>query len=75
MSNAEKIQAVNVIDIKDGKLIGHNTDLIGFLKSLFPFIESHHDKALILGTGGAGQSYSSRFTIYGHRIFICIQRS
>ena len=54
--NAKKIQAVNVINIKDGKLIGCNTDLIGFLKSLFPFIESHHDMALILGTGGAAKA-------------------
>lgn len=54
--NAKKIEAVNVIQIKEGKLIGHNTDLIGFLKSFFPFVESHHDKALIIGTGGAAKA-------------------
>ena len=54
--NAKKIQAVNVIKIKDGKLKGFNTDLLGFLKSLFPFIESHHEQALLLGTGGASKA-------------------
>jgi len=53
---AKKVQAVNVINIQGGKLIGHNTDLIGFLKSFFPFVESHHDQALILGTGGAAKA-------------------
>jgi len=54
--NAKKIQAVNVIDIKNGKLIGYNTDLLGFLKSFFPFVESNHEQALILGTGGAAKA-------------------
>ncbi|MDR9400065.1 MAG: shikimate dehydrogenase [Psychroflexus sp.] len=53
---AEKIQAVNVIKNENGKYIGFNTDLIGFLKSFFPFVESHHDQALILGTGGAAKA-------------------
>lgn len=53
---AEKIQAVNVIKNENGKHIGYNTDLIGFLKSFFPFVESHHDQALILGTGGAAKA-------------------
>jgi shikimate dehydrogenase len=45
--------ACNCIDIRDGKLTGHNTDTSGFEKSLLPFLHSWHNKALVLGTGGA----------------------
>ncbi len=52
----EKIGAVNCIDIRNGKRYGHNTDVIGFEKSLTPLLKEHHTKALILGTGGAAQA-------------------
>src|SRR5699024_1444306 len=50
---AGRIGAVNTIQFKDGKRIGHNTDCFGFMKSLFPIMEKQHDQALVLGTGGA----------------------
>jgi shikimate dehydrogenase len=50
---AEKIGAVNCIDIRAGKLKGYNTDAIGFEKSLLPLLKPHHTKALVLGTGGS----------------------
>ncbi|WP_339836241.1 shikimate dehydrogenase [uncultured Flavobacterium sp.] len=54
--NAKKIGSVNTIVInKQKKLIGYNTDFYGFKKSLKPLLESHHTKALILGTGGASK--------------------
>jgi shikimate dehydrogenase len=49
----EAIGASNCIQIKEGALIGHNTDVVGFRQSLLPFLQSHHQQALILGTGGA----------------------
>ncbi|OCB78683.1 shikimate dehydrogenase family protein [Flavobacterium crassostreae] len=53
---AKKIGAVNTIKFtKKGKLKGYNTDYYGFKKSLEPMLESHHKKALILGTGGASK--------------------
>jgi shikimate dehydrogenase len=53
---ATKIGAVNTIKFtKKGKLKGYNTDYYGFQKSLEPLLESHHKKALILGTGGASK--------------------
>jgi shikimate dehydrogenase len=53
---AAKIGAVNTIKItKKGKLKGYNTDYYGFMESLKPLLESHHKKALILGTGGASK--------------------
>jgi len=54
---AEKIEAVNTIKItKEGKLIGYNTDYYGFKKSIEPYLYSNHNKALILGTGGASKA-------------------
>nr|WP_314834853.1 shikimate dehydrogenase [uncultured Flavobacterium sp.] len=53
---AAVIGAVNTIKFtKKGKLKGYNTDYYGFKKSLEPLLQSHHKKALILGTGGASK--------------------
>ncbi|MGI9527875.1 MAG: shikimate dehydrogenase family protein [Weeksellaceae bacterium] len=53
---AQAIGAVNTIDIKGNKKVGHNTDYIGFSKSIKPLIKEHHKQALILGTGGANKA-------------------
>lgn len=49
----EAVGACNCIKIVDGQLYGFNTDVIGFQKSLQPFLKPHHLKALVLGTGGS----------------------
>ena len=49
----EGIEACNSIHIKEGKLFGYNTDIIGFEKSFTPLLKSQHKKALVLGNGGA----------------------
>jgi len=55
--NAEIIGAVNTITIsKKGKTKGYNTDYHGFKKALEPLLLPHHNKALILGTGGASKA-------------------
>lgn len=58
---AEGIQAVNVVKVErdtDGTphLYGHNSDVIGFTRSLEPLVEGKHTKALILGTGGVSKA-------------------
>ncbi len=55
---AERIGAVNTIKIADGKLYGYNTDYHGFKDSLVKWIgpNTHPEKALILGTGGASKA-------------------
>ena len=53
---AKKIGAVNTIKIdKQNKLLGYNTDYIGFKQSLESNI-SNQKRALILGTGGASKA-------------------
>lgn len=53
---AKAIGAVNCLLLKDHKIIGHNTDAAGFKLSIRPFLEPQHDRALILGTGGAAKA-------------------
>ncbi len=53
---AKEIGAVNCIKFTDGNLIGHNTDVVGFEKSLVPLLKPHHTKALVLGTGGSSKA-------------------
>ncbi len=52
-NEVKKIIACNCIKIKNGKLIGHNTDVSGFELSLLSLMQPHHTKALVMGTGGA----------------------
>lgn len=59
--DAAKIGAVNVIKIirqpkGKVKLVGYNSDIIGFTRSIEPLLKTHHEKALILGTGGAAKA-------------------
>jgi len=45
--------ACNCVKIEGTTLLGYNTDVIGFEQSFIKRMQSHHNKALILGTGGA----------------------
>ena len=53
---ATEIGAINCIKFTDGNLTGHNTDVVGFEKSLVPLLQAHHTKALVLGTGGSSKA-------------------
>ena len=59
---AKAVGAVNCIKIESGKelktprLIGYNTDVFGFRQSIKPFLEIQHERALIIGTGGASKA-------------------
>lgn len=67
--DAAAIGAVNVIKILNHKgktkLIGYNSDVIGFTQSIEPLLESQHKKALILGTGGASKAIRYGLTQLG----------
>jgi shikimate dehydrogenase len=55
-AEVREIGACNCIRIYDGKLKGFNTDVIGFKRSLEHYLLPGHNKALILGTGGAAKA-------------------
>ena len=50
-------------------LIGHNTDAYGFHQSIKPFLTNQHEKALILGTGGASKAIAFVLKNIGIDIF------
>lgn len=52
----KQVGACNCIKIVGGKLEGHNTDVIGFRRSLEQSFPKLPAKALILGTGGAAKA-------------------
>jgi len=58
--SAAQIHAVNTILIRRTghhvSLHGYNTDIIGFQQSIQPLIQKYHNKALVLGTGGASKA-------------------
>ena len=62
---AKEIGAVNTIVFKNGKLKGYNTDAFGFHQSIKPFFKSQHERALILGTGGASKAVEYILKQYG----------
>lgn len=66
---AAEIGAVNTVKVihQNGKRIlkGFNTDLYGFENSLRPMLEVKHQKALILGTGGASKAIKYLFDKIG----------
>lgn len=57
---ARSIGAVNVIRIERNengvRMVGYNSDYIGFRNSLDPLLQPHHTSALVLGTGGASKA-------------------
>jgi len=57
---AKAIGAVNVVKVisttNGKKLVGFNSDYVGFMKSIRPLLKKHHKRALILGTGGSSKA-------------------
>lgn len=71
---AKCIGAVNTVVIKDGKLIGYNTDGIGFLKNFEKNtnLKIEGKNILILGSGGASRAISMTLALNkAKKIYIC----
>jgi len=54
--SAQSVGAVNTICKEKGIWVGYNTDIYGFKQMIKPFFESHHERAIIIGTGGASKA-------------------
>lgn len=63
---AKEIGAINCVSFKNGKKTGYNTDAFGFEKSLLLNKKSEHQKALILGDGGAAKAV--KYVLKKHHI-------
>src|ERR1044072_1514808 len=62
---AKAIGARNTVEFRDDKTIGHNTDAFGSHQSIKPFLTNRHERALILGTGGASKAVAYVFRSIG----------
>jgi shikimate dehydrogenase len=64
---ARLIGAVNTIEVRDGRLIGHNTDGRGFLRSLREHggLDPKGKKFLFIGSGGAARAVSFSLALAG----------
>ena len=68
---ARNIGAVNVIKFirndreNELKLRGYNSDVIGFGKSIEPYIDAKHRQAMVLGSGGASKAVSYALNKFG----------
>jgi shikimate dehydrogenase len=67
--DAKQIGAVNVVQFKNGKTIGHNTDAFGFAQSIKPFFTNLHERALIFGTGGASKAVAHVLINLGVQVY------
>ena len=55
--DARRIQAVNTVAIEDGRMVGHNTDVAGFLAGFAERgIALTGKKAVLIGAGGAARA-------------------
>ena len=55
--DARRIQAVNTVVIEDGRMVGHNTDVVGFLAGFAERgIALTGKKAVLIGAGGAARA-------------------
>jgi shikimate dehydrogenase len=54
---ARDIGAVNTVVVRDGRLIGHNTDATGFERAIVDVIASaNREKVALIGAGGVGKA-------------------
>ncbi|PLX11202.1 MAG: shikimate dehydrogenase [Marinilabiliales bacterium] len=68
-TEAAEIGAVNTIRFdwanNQLKLIGYNTDYLGFINSLQPLLSVQHKSAIVLGTGGSSLAITHALTKLG----------
>jgi quinate/shikimate dehydrogenase (NAD+) len=55
--DAAPIGAVNLVIVRDGRLVGHNTDRSGFARAVAPLVTaSSHGPVALIGAGGVGKA-------------------
>lgn len=67
---AKIIGSVNTVLNEDSKLIGYNTDAIGFMQALREEIEPMGKKALVMGAGGAARAIIYTLKEFGADVYL-----
>lgn len=71
---AQVCGAVNTVEIRNGRMIGHITDGLGMLRAIEERgVETHQADVLILGGGGAGRVAGYAFLSRGGRVTFAVR--
>jgi shikimate dehydrogenase len=73
--SASVMGAVNCVVLRDGRLIGENTDGKGFLKSLQSMIDPQGKSVVLFGAGGAARAIAVELGLAGVRRITIVNRS
>ena len=71
---AHRVGAINTIVVRDGRWIGANTDVEGFLAPLRGRIAVKGTRASILGAGGAARGVAVALASEGAAVTVCARR-
>lgn len=71
---AERVGAINTIVVRDGRWIGANTDVHGFIAPLSGRIALKGTRAAVLGAGGAARAVAVALIEQGAAVSICARR-
>lgn len=72
---ARAIGAVNTIVIRDGRLLGSNSDAYGFMENIRPHLPKARQKAVVLGAGGAARAVCYALAREGFREIVVLNRT
>jgi 3-dehydroquinate dehydratase/shikimate dehydrogenase len=72
---ARRVGAINTIVVRDGRWLGANTDVHGFLAPLAGRITLRGVRVSILGAGGAARSVAVALADQGAAITVCARRA
>ncbi len=73
--SASVMGAVNCVVLREGRLIGENTDGKGFLKSLQSMIDPQGKSVVLFGAGGAARAIAVELGLAGVRHITIVNRS
>ena len=72
--SARTIGAVNCAVMRDGRLIGENTDGQGFMRSLETVVDPAGKSLVLLGAGGAARAIAVEASLSGMRPIVIVNR-
>jgi 3-dehydroquinate dehydratase/shikimate dehydrogenase len=72
---ARRVGAINTLVIRDGRWIGGNTDVDGFLAPLEKRMRLPGARAVVLGSGGAARAVMVALLDRGARVTLCARRA
>jgi 3-dehydroquinate dehydratase/shikimate dehydrogenase len=72
---AERLGAINTLTVRDGRWIGSNTDVEGFLAPLKDVLPLRGARATILGSGGAARAVAVALADRGAKVCVAARRA